>query len=102
MSDQLDISFAANSGIHRIEGAVKLLLAGADVAMIASALLKRGPTLINRMIDRLSDWLYENEYLSVEQMKGSMSRGNCTDPSALERANYMKALTNYTMQYQQP
>jgi len=102
LRDQLNVSLAATSGVHRMQGAVKLLLAGADVTMMASILLIEGPDRIRTMLDELTQWLEENEYESVEQMKGSMSRGNCPDPSALERANYMKALTNYTAEYPGP
>ncbi len=99
LRDQLKSSLAATSGVHRMQGAVKLLLAGADVTMMASVLLMHGPSVLTTILDELQAWLEENEYESVEQLKGSMSRGNCPDPSALERANYMKALTNYSMEY---
>ncbi len=70
--------------------------------MMASVLLMKGPAIVSTILDEMTAWLEEHEYESVEQMKGSMSRGNCPDPSALERANYMKALTNYTMEYPLP
>ena len=90
------ISFAATSGVHRMEGVIKLLLAGADVTMLASILLMKGPKFLSTLIEDVRTWLTENEYTSVEQMKGSMSRANCPDPSALERANYMRGLATYT------
>jgi dihydroorotate dehydrogenase (fumarate) len=99
LRDQMNVSLAATSGVHRVQGAVKLLLAGADVTMMASILLMKGPEFLRGMLDDLRTWLDENEYESVEQMKGSMSRGNCPDPSALERANYMKALSNDTTKH---
>ena len=102
LRDQLQVSLAATSGVHRMQGAVKLLLAGADVTMLASILLMKGPGFLPTLLDELRQWLEENEYESVDQMKGSMSRGNCPDPSALERANYMKALTTFTMEHPMP
>lgn len=99
LRDQLNVSFAATSGIHRMQGALKLLLAGADVTMMASILLRNGAGFLITMLEELREWLFENEYESIEQLKGSMSRGNCPDPSALERANYMKALTEYTTEH---
>ncbi len=90
------LSLAATSGVHRKEGVVKLLLAGADVTMMASVLLTNGPEFLAQLLADVRDWLEENEYDSVEQLKGSMSKANCPDPSALERANYMKTLTTYT------
>lgn len=92
------LSLAATSGVHRVEGVVKLLLAGADVTMMASVLIVKGPTFLGLLLAEVQQWLEENEYDSVEQLKGSMSKANCPDPSALERANYMKTLTTYTWQ----
>ncbi len=102
LRDQLEVSLAATSGVHRMQGAIKLLLAGADVTQMASILLMKGPAFLTTMLDQIHAWLEENEYESIEQMKGSMSRGNCPDPSALERANYMRALTSYTMEHSVP
>jgi dihydroorotate dehydrogenase (fumarate) len=102
LRDQLKVSLAATSGVHRMQGAVKLLLAGADVTMMASILLMHGPSFLRTMLDELRAWLEENEYESVEQMKGSMSRGNCSDPSAIERANYTKALATFTTEHRAP
>jgi dihydroorotate dehydrogenase (fumarate) len=99
LRDQLDVSLAATSGVHRMQGALKLLLAGADVTMMASVLLMKGPAFIGNLLEQVEKWLEENEYDSVEQMKGSMSHGNCPDPGALERANYMKALTRYSTEH---
>ncbi len=89
-------SLAATSGVHTAEDVIKLLLAGADITMMTSVLLVHGPARLREMHDEIQVWMEEKEYDSVEQMKGSMSRANCPDPSALERGNYMKALASYT------
>lgn len=91
-------SLAATSGVHTAEDVVKVLLAGADVAMTTSALLKQGPGLLGDLLLGLRSWLEENEYVSVEQMKGSMSQRNSPDPGAFERANYVKTITSYSSQ----
>ena len=96
LRDELKISLAASSGVHRMEGVIKLLLAGADITMMTSILLMNGPEYIETMLEEVTQWLIEYKCESVEQLKGSMSRGNCPNPSALERANYMKALVSYT------
>lgn len=86
---------AATSGIHRATDALKMLMAGADVTMLCSVLLRRGIDHI-RVIEReMREWLEEHLYDSVEQLKGSMSQKNCPDPSAFERAQYMRALSTY-------
>jgi len=96
LRDQLSISLAATSGVHETEDVVKALLAGADITMMATVLLQRGAQHLTQMLQELQNWLEEREYESVEQLKGSMSRIRCSDPSQLERANYMKALVSYT------
>lgn len=86
---------AATTGIHQPEDAVKAMLAGATVLMMASALLKNGPGHLTRVRDGLEAWLEANRYASVEQARGSLSQLAVDDPESFERANYMKALTDY-------
>jgi dihydroorotate dehydrogenase (fumarate) len=88
-------SIAATSGIHTSEDVLKMLMAGADVTMMCSALLKHGPGRIKDVLAELRQWMQEHEYESVSQMKGSMSQKSVADPEAFERANYMKALNSY-------
>jgi dihydroorotate dehydrogenase (fumarate) len=88
-------SLAATSGIHTAQDVLKMLMAGADVTMMCSALLKHGPSRIGEVIAELDRWMNEHEYVSVNQMKGSMSQKSVADPAAFERANYMKALSSY-------
>ncbi len=99
LRDQLKCSLAATSGIHDSLNVIRVLLVGADVAMMTTELLKRRPTYLVPILSELTTWLAENDYQSVAQLKGSMSRANCPNPSMLERANYMKALATYTPDY---
>ena len=96
LRDMLDISLAATSGIHFSEDVVKTLLAGADVAMMAAALLRYGPKWLETVLAEFTRWLESKEYESVEQLKGSMSMQNYDDASAYHRGNYMKAVVSYT------
>jgi dihydroorotate dehydrogenase (fumarate) len=90
------ISLAATSGVHFPEDAIKLLLVGADVCMMTSALLKHGADYVGEMVEGIQTWLDVNGYESVDQLKGSMSYGNSPDSGQWERANYMKAIVSYT------
>ena len=99
LRDELTASLAATSGVKRAEDVVKSLLVGADVAQVAAAILAHGSSWISETLEEVNTWLVEREYASVEQMKGSMSRGNCPNPSDLERANYMKAITSYSSEH---
>jgi dihydroorotate dehydrogenase (fumarate) len=92
---QVDLSLAATSGIHRATDAIKMLMAGADVTMLCSALLRHGIKHIATVEKEMRAWLDEHEYGSVQQLQGSMSQKNCPDPAEFERAQYMRAISSY-------
>lgn len=92
---QLTASIASTSGVHTAEDAIKMILCGADVAMVASVLLRNGIGYLETMIDDMAAWMTEHEYTSVTQMKGSMSARSVGEPAAFERANYLKILQSY-------
>jgi dihydroorotate dehydrogenase (fumarate) len=91
-----DMSLAATTGVHEAEDAVKLILAGADVTMMASALLRNGPEHLATVLTGVETWFDEHGYESVQQARGSMSRANAPDSAAFERANYMRTLLSYS------
>ncbi len=86
---------AATSGIHTAHDALKVLLAGANVAMLCSALLSQGIDHIREVEKGMVEWMKERGYESIGQLVGSMSQKNCADPSAFERAQYMQAVLSY-------
>jgi dihydroorotate dehydrogenase (fumarate) len=92
-------SLAATTGVHTADDALKMLLAGADVTMMASALFRNGPEHVATVLAGIGSWLDEHGYDSVEQMKGSVSQSNVADPVAFARSNYMNMLVNFTSPY---
>ena len=92
---QLKASLAATSGIHSAHDVIKMLMVGADVTMLCSALLKHGIDHVKKIRRDMEEWMTEHEYESVQQMHGSMSQKSCANPQAFERANYMKALKSF-------
>ena len=92
---ELLTDFAVTSGVHNYQDVLKSLMAGAKVAMMASELLQRGVGRIAEVLRAVEGWMEEHEYVSVNQMIGSLSRTNVADPAAFERANYMKMLASY-------
>jgi len=92
-------SLAATTGIHEAEDALKVLLAGANVAMMASALLRHGPAHLAHVRAAMTAWLEEREYASVRQLCGSVSQGAAEDPDAFERANYVQTLHSYSSRF---
>jgi dihydroorotate dehydrogenase (fumarate) len=96
LRSQMSASLAGTSGVHTAEDAVKLVLAGADAVMTASALLCYGPSYFRVLLDGLSRWLEDHSRDSLASIKGDLSARNSPDPSAYERANYVRAITSYS------
>jgi dihydroorotate dehydrogenase (fumarate) len=89
------VSLAASSGAGSGIDVVKGLMVGADVVMMTSALLRHGPDHLRAVETELRAWLDDHDYESVAQLRGSASQATATDPSAFERANYMRTLRSW-------
>lgn len=89
-------SLAATTGIYQAADVIKLTMAGADVTMLCSALMRHGITHIQRIEMELAAWLEAHACESLAELKGTMSQNNCPDPSAFERAQYVRGLSSYT------
>ncbi len=86
---------ALTSGVHSGQDVLKAMMAGANVAMLASELLQHGIGRISEMLSDMTAWMESYEYESIRQMQGSMSQKAVAEPAAFERANYMKALQSF-------
>jgi dihydroorotate dehydrogenase (fumarate) len=86
---------AATSGVHSASDVLKMLMVGANATEMCSVLLAKGIDHLRVVEQGMREWMEEHWYDSVEQLQGSMSQMKCPDPSAFERAQYMRALTNY-------
>lgn len=91
---RIDADFAASSGVHKGTDVIKLMMVGANVAMMTSALLKSGVGHMQRVREEMIRWMHEHDYESIEQMQGSMSQLKSPDPSGYERAQYIHALSS--------
>ena len=89
---RVPISLAANTGIQSSIEVIKYLLAGADVAMTASALYKHGIGYIKTMNEEIENWMLSHEFEDIASFKGVMSQQHISDPTSYERANYIKIL----------
>jgi dihydroorotate dehydrogenase (fumarate) len=89
------VSLAASTGVHTSADVAKVLLAGADVAMMTSALLANGPDHLRRVEVGLGEWMDRHGYATVEQLRGRLSQRSVPDPAAFERANYIKTLASH-------
>lgn len=97
---RVPLEFAISSGVHSAIDALKGLMVGANVAMMASALLRgRAPDVLRGILHDLEAWLTEHEYESITQLRGSMSQKAVAEPAAFERANYVRVLEDYRPPY---
>jgi dihydroorotate dehydrogenase (fumarate) len=86
---------AITGGVHTASDVLKCMMAGARVAMMASALLQHGPEHLRTVLSEMVEWMEKHEYASVQQMQGSMSQKSVAYPAAFERANYIKVLQSF-------
>jgi dihydroorotate dehydrogenase (fumarate) len=93
--DRIRADLAGTGGVHEGRDALKLLMAGANVTMLASALLRHGIGHLSLIEQQMRHWMEEHEYESVEQLRGSLSQKHCADPAAFERAQYIRTLHSY-------
>jgi dihydroorotate dehydrogenase (fumarate) len=95
LKGRIKADLAATSGVHTGWDVIKLMMAGANVAMLNSILLKKGIPEIRNVAQTMVEWMTENEYESVKQMQGSMSAMKVPHPARFERAQYLKALSKF-------
>ena len=96
---RLQADLALTSGVHSVTDVLKGIAAGASVTMVASELLRNGVGRLSVLREGVAQWLEENEYESLDQLRGSLSQINCAEPAAFERANYMRVLSSYALDY---
>jgi dihydroorotate dehydrogenase (fumarate) len=89
---RIKADLALTTGVHTAQDVIKSVMAGANVAMMASELIAKGPKRITEILDEMQRWMNQYEYPSVHKMLGSMSQKAVDNPAAFERANYMKVL----------
>jgi len=97
LKGRIKAKLAATGGIHTGWDVLKLMMAGADVAMLNSILLKKGIPEILTIETQMIDWMQVNEYESVKQMQGSMSAQKVPNPAKFERVQYMRALSKFEL-----
>ena len=94
---RVEADFAVTGGVHTGHDALKAMMAGANVAMLTSALLKHGVDHLATVRTEMLNWMEEREYESVAQMRGSLAQKAVRNPGAYERGNYIKVLSSYAL-----
>ena len=95
LAGRVELSLAASTGVETCEEVAKYLLAGSDVVMTTSALLRHGVDYMATLRDGLVSWMQLHGYKSLDEFRGSLSRRHVTDPTAFERANYIRVLQGW-------
>jgi dihydroorotate dehydrogenase (fumarate) len=95
LSAQSTMSLAVTGGVHTPEDAIKAVMCGAHAVQLTSALLRHGPSYLTRIREGVERWMADNEYMSLRQLQGSMNMSRCPDPTAFERANYVRTLQSW-------
>lgn len=93
---RIPVSLAATTGVHGAKELIKYLLAGADVGMVASAILRHGIPWIKDILDDLKRYMAEMNFDSIDAFRGSMSQRDISDPTAYERSNYIQIVDHKT------
>jgi len=88
---------AVTGGVYSAKDVLECIMAGANVAMMASALHVHGIEHIGRVLQNLQQWMHDHSYESISQMCGSLSRRYAPDSSPYDRGNYIKTLSSYTL-----
>ncbi|MGA8220252.1 MAG: dihydroorotate dehydrogenase-like protein [Candidatus Acidiferrales bacterium] len=88
---------AVTGGVHTAPDVLKSMMAGANVAMMTSAILKNGIPHVKAVLRDLVQWMEDHEYESIRQMRGSMSLRSVPNPGAFSRGNYMRVLSSYSL-----
>jgi dihydroorotate dehydrogenase (fumarate) len=94
--DRVPIELAITGGVHTARDTIKSVMAGANVVMLASALIRHGVGHIEHILTDLRHWMTDHEVDSLGQIRGSLSLNRVPDPSAFERGNYMRTLRSHS------
>lgn len=92
LKGQFDADMAITGGVHTAEDTIKGLMAGANIVMMASALIQNGIDHLTIVSKDLDQWLDRYAYQSVAEIRGLLSHAQVGDSAALERANYLNVL----------
>jgi dihydroorotate dehydrogenase (fumarate) len=90
--DNIKADICANRGIFTGEDVIKMILAGADVVQIVSTIYKHGAQQITKILEDIEIWMANNQYKTLDEFRGKLSRKNIQDPYAYRRAQYVDIL----------
>jgi dihydroorotate dehydrogenase (fumarate) len=87
----LTVDMALTSGVHTGEDAIKALMAGSNVAMLASELLQHGIERATEIRTEMTQWLEAHGHASVAEIRGIANHA-IVEPATWERSEYVQTL----------
>jgi dihydroorotate dehydrogenase (fumarate) len=96
LAGRIRASLAVSTGVSTVTEVVKGLLAGADVVMTTSALLRNDIGYMSTLTSGLNTWMQQRDIACVADMRGMMSWQRSRDRSVYTRANYLRILGGYS------
>jgi dihydroorotate dehydrogenase (fumarate) len=94
---RMALDLAASTGIENGHDVLRMLMVGAQICQVVSALLRHGPGALQRMREEMQQWLEDNHIESLASLRGSLSQQRNPNPEAFERAQYLRALSSYAL-----
>lgn len=88
----IDASICGSRGISDSKDVIKMLLAGADVVQVVSAIYRNQPSFVEKVLNDLTGWMDKKGYKTLDDFRGKLSRKNLKDPFAYQRAQYVDIL----------
>ena len=88
-------SIAISGGVVEPDDGIKAMLAGADVVLLVSALLRHGPTHVELMRQGLERWMKWHAMERLDDVRGAVSLRTTDDRSSFERAHYIRTLHSW-------
>jgi dihydroorotate dehydrogenase (fumarate) len=92
LSGKVKASLAITGGVHTALDVIKATMAGAHVTQMVSTILRNGPVQLYRIRKGIEAWMQENEWPSLDEMRGNMGFDRIPDPAAYERKNFRMML----------
>ncbi len=89
------VEISASTGVHKGDGLVKLLLAGAQTVQVCSTLYKNGVEKIQDLLSFLNSWMGQKGFDNIDQFRRKMNISKIKDPAVYERAQFMKYFSSY-------
>lgn len=97
LSPHLRGSLGATGGFHCADDAVKALLTGAHAVQLVSVLMSHGPAVLTTFVHGLETWMRAHGYSALDEFRGRLNLQGCANPSAFERANYIRTMQSWKL-----